>query len=176
MINNHKLYIIVATDQKLGIGKNGRMPWRLKKELKHFKETTTQTEDPEKHNMVLMGRTTWDSIPDAHRPLKNRKNVVLTRNPDFEAEGAVVARSMEEALRMTDDKTEDIYVIGGGKVYSEIISMPQLDGIYLTRIHEVFDCDTYFPVIPPRFGEPVNLGGDEEGGLQYNYLFFKRQD
>ncbi|MBN2096316.1 dihydrofolate reductase [Candidatus Peregrinibacteria bacterium] len=175
MINNHNLYIIVAADQELGIGKDGKMPWNLKNELKHFQEVTTKTEDPDKENMVLMGRTTWDSIPESHRPLKNRKNVVLTRNPDFVADGAVVAKSLEEAFLLADDKTEDIYVIGGGRVYSDVTSMPQLDGIYLTQIHDIFECDTHFPVIPKSFGEPVNMGGSEDDETKYNYLFYKRQ-
>jgi len=176
MINNHNLYIIVATDQELGIGKDGKMPWNLKNELRHFQDVTTKTEDPERQNMVLMGRTTWESIPEAHRPLKNRKNVVLTRNPEFQADGAVVATSLGEAFQLADDKTEDIYIIGGGKVYSDVISKPELDGIYLTQIHELFECDTHFPVIPERFGEPVNIGGSEDDEITYNYLFYKRQD
>lgn len=176
MINNHNLYIIVATDQELGIGKDGKMPWHLKNELKYFQDVTTKIEDPEKQNMVLMGRTTWESIPANHRPLKDRKNVILTRNPEFEAEGAEIAHSLEEAFLLADDKIEDIYIIGGGKVFSEAMSMSKLDGIYLTQIHDTFECDTYFPVIPERFGEPVNMGGSEDDDMKYNYLFYVGKD
>ncbi len=174
MINNHNLYIIVAADQKLGIGKDGKMPWHFKNELKYFQDVTTKTEDPEKQNMVLMGRATWESIPAKYRPLEGRKNVVLTRNQEYSAEGAEICRSMEEALHSTDGTIENIFVIGGGKVFREIISLPQLDGIYLTLIHNEYDCDTFFPEIPIRFGEPVNLGGAEEDDISYNYLFYTR--
>jgi len=176
MINNHNLYIIVAADQKLGIGKDGKMPWHFKNELKYFQDVTTKTEDPEKQNMVLMGRTTWESIPKAHRPLPNRKNVVLTRNPNYEAEGATVCGSLDDALQEADDTIEDIFIIGGGKVFSEVMELPMLDGIYLTHIHTEFDCDTFFPVFPEYFGEPENLGSDKEEGVEYNYLLYRRQD
>lgn len=178
MINNHNLYIIVAADQKLGIGKDGKMPWHLKNDLKYFQDVTTKTQDPEKQNMVLMGRTTWESIPEKYRPLPDRKNVVLTRDSKYEAEGADIYHSMEEALHAADDNIENIFIIGGGKVFSEIMTFPQLDGIYLTQIHETFDCDTFFPVIPERFGEGENLGNDsdQEEGVEYNYLLYSRQD
>ncbi len=175
MINNHNLYIIVATDQELGIGKDGKMPWHLKNELKYFQEVTSKTEDPEKQNMVLMGRTTWESIPKDHRPLNGRKNVVLTRNQEFEADGAEIAYSLDEALDKADSSIENIFIIGGGKVFNEVMSLPMLDGIYLTHIHDIFECDTYFPVIPERFGEPVNMGGSEDDETKYNYLFYSRQ-
>lgn len=174
MINDHKIYIIVATDQKLGIGKGGKMPWHLKNELKYFQEITGKTKDLDKQNMVLMGRTTWESIPSAHRPLPNRKNVVLTRNPKYEAEGAEVQYSLDDALNLADERIESIFVIGGGKVFEEMLDSPLLDGIYLTHIHKEFECDTFFPILPERFSEPENLGDCDENGIQYNYLFYPR--
>ncbi len=174
MINDHKIYIVVATDQKLGIGKDGKMPWHLKSELKYFQEVTTKTEDPNKQNMVLMGRTTWESIPSSHRPLPGRRNVVLTRNPEYKTEGAEVQYSMEDALNLADDNIENIFVIGGGKVFEEILTYPTLDGIYLTHIHEKFECDTFFPILPEVFSGSENLGEGDEGGLRFNYLFYPR--
>ena len=175
MINNHNLYIIVAADKKLGIGKDGKMPWHLKNELKYFQDMTTKTEDPEKQNMVLMGRTTWESIPKKYRPLNGRKNVVLTRNPEYEAEGAEICHSLEEAMISADDTVETIFIIGGAKVFEQVMKQLELDGIYLTKIYQTYDCDTFFPVIPEHFGEPKNLGGAEEDDVSYNYLFYSRQ-
>ncbi len=175
MINNHNLYIIVAVDEEMGIGKDGKMPWNFKSELKYFQDVTSKTEDPEKQNMVVMGRTTWESIPKKYRPLKGRKNVVLTRNPEYSAEGADVHHSLDDAVQSADENIENIFVIGGGKVYAEAINHKKLEGIYLTKIHHTFDCDTFFPEIPDAFGEPVSLGGVEEDEIKYNYLFYKRQ-
>jgi len=170
----HKIYIIVAADENNGIGKNGKMPWNLKDELRHFQEVTTKTVDPDKQNMVIMGRTTWISIPSKHRPLKNRKNVVLTRDADFEADGALVSPSLEEALFLADQTVENIFIIGGASIYKQVIEKNIVDGIYLTRIYEEYECDTFFPEIPEQFGEPSNLGGAEEDDISYNYLFYSK--
>ena len=170
----HKIFIIVATDENNGIGKNGKMPWDLKDELRHFQEITTKTTDPDKQNMVIMGSTTWRSIPSKHRPLKNRKNVVLARDSDFEAEGATVSSSIEEALFLADGTVENIFIIGGASVYRQAIEKDIADGIYLTRIHEEYECDTFFPEIPEQFGEPMNLGGGEEDDISYNYLLYSK--
>lgn len=171
---DQKIYIIVAADENMGIGKNGKLPWHLKHELKYFQDVTTKTKDPDKQNMVLMGRTTWESIPSKHRPLKGRRNVVLTRNPDYEAVGAETIHSLDEALNAADDSIEKIFVIGGAQVFKEMMGRSDLAGIYLTQIHEEYDCDTFFPEIPEEFGEPVNLGGEEEDDVSYNYLFYEK--
>ena len=176
MINNHDIYIIVATDENLGIGKDGKMPWHLKEELKYFANVTTKTENPDNQNMVIMGRTTWESIPVQHRPLKNRKNVVLTRNPDYVADGAEIFHSLEDAIASADYSTEKIFIIGGAQVFKEVMNGPDLDGIYLTRIEGEFECDTFFPEIPEEFGEPASLGGVEEDAISYQYLFYKKND
>ena len=174
-MTNHKLYIIVAVDEEMGIGKNGEMPWHLSEEIKYFQKVTTHTDDPNKENMVIMGRTTWESIPEKFRPLKDRRNAVLTRNPEYKAEGAEVFHSLDEAMESPDEGIESIFVIGGGKVYAEAIRHKKLDGIYLTKIHQIFDCDTFFPEIPDAFGEPVSLGGVEEDNIKYEYLFYTRK-
>ena len=75
--------IVAACGNSLGIGKNGQLPWRLKEEMKHFASTTSNTKDTNKLNAVIMGRKTWESIPIRFRPLKNRVNVILSRQPDY---------------------------------------------------------------------------------------------
>jgi len=171
----HKIYIIVATDENLGIGRNGKMPWNLKDELRHFQEVTTKTSDPKKQNMVVMGKTTWISIPEKHRPLKNRKNVVLTRDNEHGASGVTFCSNMDEALSKADENVENIFIMGGASVYKQSVEKGIADGIYLTRIHKEYECDTWFPEIPEYFGEPANLGGGEEDDLSFDYLFYKRQ-
>ena len=75
--------IVAACGKSLGIGLNGELPWRLKSEMKYFSETTTKTKDPSKINAVIMGRKTWESIPMKFRPLKNRYNIILSRQANY---------------------------------------------------------------------------------------------
>lgn len=170
----HNIFIIVAADRNLGIGKNGVMPWDFKKELKHFQDVTTKIDDPHKMNMVIMGRTTWYSIPSAHRPLKKRKNVVLTREGEKNSEGAWFCSSIEEAISLADDCIENIFIVGGASVYKQAIDQDIADGIYLTQIDAEYDCDTHFPDIPSEFGEAKVIGGDEEDGVRFKYLLFSK--
>ncbi len=174
MINSHKVYIIAAVDAKGGIGRGGALPWRLKKEMRHFTETTRRTSDPRKQNMVVMGRTTWESVPEKYRPLPGRRNVVLTRQRPYHAPGAIISDSLDEALGYADDSIENIFIIGGAQVYSEALKHPALDGIYLTKIKKDFDCDTFFP--PLDFGWlEQSLGADEEDGIIFEYKFFSKR-
>jgi len=86
-----KVYVIVAVDENNGIGKDGKLPWHFFSEMKYFKKTTLQTNDPNKKNMVIMGRNTWESIQPKYRPLKDRKNVILTSREDLHPENTQIA-------------------------------------------------------------------------------------
>lgn len=168
------MYIIVAADERMGIGKNGKLPWHLPKELKYFQEVTTKTEDSDKQNMVLMGRTTWESIPEFARPLKNRKNVVLTRNSDYEADGAELENSIDAGLNHADESIETVYLIGGANLFEQLLDDPRLTGIYLTKIEGDFDCDTFLPEIPKSFGDARLISKDDDLGTHYQYLLYKK--
>lgn len=177
MINLHKVYIIAAVDAKGGIGKGGSLPWRLKKEMRHFTEITTRTSDPSKENMVVMGRTTWESIPEKFRPLPGRRNVVLSRDPNYQAPGARVYHALRWAIESATDDVEKIFIIGGQKIYSNALNddwvKSILDGIYLTRLKKDFNCDTFFPSLPNFFGAPLISGHDEEDGVKFDFLFYQ---
>ena len=90
--------IVAACGKSLGIGNNGQLPWRLRKEMKHFASLTSTTKDPNLCNAVIMGRKTWESIPVKFRPLKNRLNVILSRQSGFE-------------LRKCDDNLNDVNIL-----------------------------------------------------------------
>lgn len=177
-MNNHHIYLIVAVDENFGIGLEGQLPWKLKKEYKYFRDTTKKTDDPAKENMVIMGRRTWDSLQPKFRPLPNRKNVILTRHADLKLpeEGKYktvsVCTSIDQALNLADDKIEKIFILGGGQIFKEFINDPRLTGIYLTKVHKTFDCDTFFPKIPASLGAPQKIGSDEENGIKYDFLLF----
>ena len=169
-----KIYLIVATDLKGGIGQKGKLPWNLPGDMAYFKKKTIQTENVQFRNMVVMGRVTWESIPEKHRPLEGRKNVVITRNKDFKASDEVtVVHSIEQALRVADDRVADIFIIGGAKIFEQFMKKQKIHGIYLTRIKKEYPCDTFFPKIPKSF-KPEKLGEGKDGEINYEFLYYKK--
>lgn len=151
--------IIVAADVKRGIGKNGTLPWHVPGDLKYFKELTTRADSPTTKNVVIMGRKTWESIPEKFRPLAGRLNIVLSRNSELVLPAGVMRQgSLDEALEtLSKDPlnatTGSIFVIGGGQVYREALSHPQCRYIYLTTIFSDFKCDVFLPPFPSDFKE-----------------------
>lgn len=124
--------MIAAVGRNLELGKNNDLIWHFKEDMKFFKDTTMG-------HTVVMGRKTFESLPKA---LPGRKNIVISSNSEYQAQGATVVTSVDEALRIADN--EEIFVIGGGKIYSEFL--PYADNLYLTEIDaECPDADTYFP-------------------------------
>ncbi len=166
-------YIIVACDENNGIGAKNSIPWELKGEMRHFKEVTSKTDDEAKQNIVIMGRSTWESLPEKFRPLPGRLNFVLSSNLQYHAEGAEVFSSLEESLTAAQSlveaqKAEKVFVIGGQKVYEQAISHSNLAGIYLTKIKSTFDCDAFFPAVPNHLLSNAKLLGSEtEENLNY---------
>ncbi len=111
--------VIAAIDEERGIGRSGKLPWRLAADLKRFRKLTMEGGREGHPNAVIMGRGTWDSLPEQVRPLPGRLNIVLSRNPNLalDGEGVAVARSFEEALRLAQDASA-IFVIGGAAVFA----------------------------------------------------------
>lgn len=124
--------LIVAMSENRVIGKDGGLPWRLPDDLKHFKQLTVD-------HTVVMGRKTFDEIK---RPLDNRRNVVISRKPDFQPHGVTVVPSLKEALALGATESE-VFVIGGGEIFS--LALPRADRLYLTIVHAHIEGDTYFP-------------------------------
>ena len=127
------LTTIAAVAQNGVIGNNNDLIWRLPDDLKHFKNLT-------KGHTMIMGRKTWESI--GARPLPHRRHIIITRNFDYEAEGAEVVSTIDEALELaqTDDK---VFIAGGGEIYK--LAMPYIQRMELTIIHHDFQGDTLFP-------------------------------
>lgn len=173
-MKQHPVYLIAAVDDKFGIGKNGKLPWTLKQDLAFFQRITTKTDSVTRENMVIMGRKTWDSIPEINRPLPGRRNAVLSRHQDLKAPGAAVFHSLKEAFEAADELIESVFIVGGGKVFAEAIRARNLKGIYLTHVKGDFKCDTFFPKLPRlAAGGRTNLGGGEENGLKFEFAFYK---
>lgn len=154
--------VVVAATREMGIGKDGKLPWRLPSDLKFFKEITMATTDPGKKNAVLMGRKTWESIPLEHRPLPGRLNVVLTRSGSFDiatAENVVICGSMASALELLAASPyclsiERVFVIGGGQILREALNAASCDAIHITEIETSIECDTFIPAIDTSAFQP----------------------
>ncbi|MBN1495073.1 dihydrofolate reductase [Candidatus Peregrinibacteria bacterium] len=170
------IYQIAAIDEKNGIGIKNTLPWDLKKDMAHFQKTTLKTRDPDKKNMVIMGRPTWESIPKKHRPLKGRINIVLSRELDYKANGAKVFNDLDKVFESADknNQIESIFIIGGASVYTTTINHPRVTGLYITRVHKVFDCDSFYPQIPDKFKKIKKLGTEKEADLDIDFLLYKK--
>ncbi len=174
--------IIVALDPQNGIGKDGQLPWHLSGDLKHFREITCATRSKKKKNAVVMGRKTWDSLPAAFRPLPERVNIVLTRNPYLRLpEWVLKADNFEKVLEMSENEKlkniiETIFVIGGQQVFEEAIRYPQCQKIYLTQVLTVSGCDTFFPDFQGMFKEISRSAPHNEGPISYYFAEFHRKE
>jgi dihydrofolate reductase len=131
--NGPKLYLVAAVAANQIIGRDGQLPWHLPEDLKHFKRLTLG-------HAVIMGRRTWESL--GRRPLPDRENIVVTRQPGYEAPGASVASSLEAAVALCAGEAV-AFVIGGEQLFAE--SLPIATGLVLTEIHRDYEGDARFP-------------------------------
>lgn len=125
------------------IGRDGVMPWHLPEDLAHFKRTTLS-------HPVIMGRRTWDSLPPRFRPLPGRVNIVVTRQPDWQATGAQRASSLHEALQWCEP-AERAWIIGGAQIYAQ--ALPLADELVVTEIDAEVEGDAFAPAIGPEWQE-----------------------
>ncbi len=165
------IYAICAMDLNNGIGKNNLLPWKLKQDMVFFKNITTKTIDPKKQNCVIMGRKTWESIPESKRPLTNRINIVLTRDKEYQAKNAITLNSINEIF-LNNKKIETFFVIGGAEIYKKFFNL--FDGIYITEIQKKYDCDVFFPKIPSKFSIITKLGSGKENGITFDFLLYEK--
>jgi dihydrofolate reductase len=168
--------IVVAADEAGGIGKSGALPWHLPGDMVYFKRLT-QEAAPGRPNAVIMGRKTWESIPPKFRPLPGRINIVISSNPELPVPRDVRrAHSFAAALAQVDRMSDAgaVFVIGGGQIFREAIGHPDLETIYLTRVHATLDCDTFFPAIDPMMVLVSKSPVQQDGTLTYDFRVFSR--
>jgi dihydrofolate reductase len=166
--------IVVACDSKLGIGKAGGLPWRLKEDMANFRKLTT--EHNKEQNAVIMGRVTWESIPEKFRPLPDRLNIVVTRDASLQLPEAVLkANSFDQALSLASKhNAEKCFVLGGGQIYHEAIGHKNCQRIFLTQLDDAYDCDTFFPTFAKDFIEESCSEPISEPGGQYCFKVLKK--
>lgn len=164
-----KIGLIWAQNTDRAIGLDGDMPWHIPEDLKHFNSIT-------KGSTVVMGRATWLSLPEKFRPLPNRENFVLSRNPDFIAEGAIVSDSLDSVIEATT--TEWLWVMGGQSVYEN--AMVFADRLEITQVDlPNIEADTFAPIIPPSFQEMSAEPSEHEwftpsNGFSYRFESYSR--
>ncbi|ODV95924.1 hypothetical protein PACTADRAFT_2230 [Pachysolen tannophilus NRRL Y-2460] len=160
--------VVAALLPSFGIGQKGRLPWKLKQEMKYFKQVTSVTSSSDKKNVVIMGRKTWESIPVKFRPLPDRINVILTRNKQALTEtlkdellkhninsnerkiliSDSLTNGIKEVTDLYNDKIERIFIIGGGELYNSVLEKNLVDQILLTEVYckdkdQIIEMDTF---------------------------------
>lgn len=160
------LSAIVAMSENRVIGDDNHLPWHLPADLKHFKTLTTG-------HPILMGRKTYESIG---RPLPNRTNIIMTRNPSFQAPGCIVVTSIGDAIKHAATiGSQEIFIIGGAEIYLQLLS--SIQRIYLTVIHEQFDGDAFFPELAQTEWEEhdaITHHADENNEYDYTFSILER--
>jgi dihydrofolate reductase len=154
------LNLIFARARNGVIGKNNTLPWHLPEDLAHFKQTTLG-------QPVVMGRKTWDSLPPKFRPLPGRTNIVVTRQRDWHAEGAVALHSIEEALQHCPGDAQ-IWVIGGAEVYAQ--AMPLASRAVVTEIDADYEGDAFAPTFDAHWQEAARTHHVAANGLHYSLV------
>ncbi len=152
--------LIAAISENNCIGKNGTLPWHIPEDMKRFRKLTDE-------HTVVMGRKTWESIPEKFRPLPNRKNIVVTRNTDYPVPvGVVLYHSVEEALNY---EKGDIMVIGGAEIYAQ--SIERANTLYITHIHTFIEDGTAFF---PKIDSTVWKETEREDHEHFSFVTYKK--
>ena len=157
--------LIYAQAANAVIGKNGTMPWHLPEDLAHFRQRTQGC-------AVVMGRTTWDSLPERFRPLPGRTNIVVTRNPAWQAAGAIAAHSLPEALAEAARHSATVWVIGGAQIYAQ--ALPLADAVEVTHIQHNFDGDAFAPTLGPEWHVVQHRDATSAQGWPLRFVRYER--
>ena len=159
------LSIIAAVARNGVIGKDNQLLWHLPEDMRHFRETT-------RGKPVIMGRKTWESLPDAFRPLPGRNNIVVSRNPAYQPARATLASTLNDAILKAGD-AEEVFVIGGAELYR--LALPIADRLYLTEIDQDFEGDVYFPDIEEGNWEEASREiPHSASGIRYSFVRYRR--
>ena len=156
-------YLIAAVANNGVIGRDNDLIWHIKEDMKFFKSTTVG-------HIVLMGRKNFESIPEKFRPLPNRLNCILTRNPSYQVTNCELVGSIEEWIEKYKDDARKSIIIGGGQVYHEAMDKDLVDELFITHVHASPEGDTFFPNIDPKKWAGQVIGSGEKNEVnEYSY-------
>lgn len=161
-----RINLIYACSRNGVIGRDNALPWHLPEDMAHFRECTTGAP-------VIMGRKTWESLPAKFRPLPGRTNIIVTRYEQWEAEGALRAASIEDALTLVPE-AHDVWVIGGAQIYE--LSLPLASRVFVTEIDETYEGDAYAPELAPDQWQETSSSDElkSANGLKYRFVIYER--
>ncbi|GMT00991.1 hypothetical protein PENTCL1PPCAC_23165, partial [Pristionchus entomophagus] len=173
--------LIVAADDAGGIGKGGKIPWVLHKDMAHFKEKTTTVNDSSKRNAVVMGRKCWESIPLKYRPLPGRLNIVVSRvMPESTTNDVLIRNDLNQLMDelqsiMEKGEIERVWNIGGGEIYEWALQRGLVRTIEITKIRNNFGANVFLPQINWENFKEVSVSEDqEEKNIQFTFHTFER--
>ena len=156
--------LIYARSANGVIGNHNTLPWHLPEDMAHFKRMTTGWP-------VIMGRKTWDSLPPRFRPLPGRSNVVVTRQAQWAAQGALVATSLPDALTLCET-SEQVWVIGGAQIYQQ--AEPFAQRIEVTEIAQDFEGDAFAPKLSTHWTEAAREAHVSINGLKFSFITYTK--
>lgn len=159
--------IIAALGKNYEIGRNNDLIWHISADLKRFKQLTSG-------HSVIMGRKTFDSINN--KPLRNRRNIIITRSENYSFPDVEIVHSVEEAIRKMDGE-EEAFILGGATIYEQFL--PISDKMYLTLIDKQYEADTYFPRFDKKqwqVVEEIKVTNDEQAGVDYSFITLQRKN
>ncbi len=158
--------LVVAVAKNRAIGKDNHLLCHLPEDMRHFREVTLG-------KPVIMGRKTWESLPEAFRPLPGRHNIVVSRNAAYQAEGATVATSLEEALAQAGN-ADQVSIIGGADIFR--LALPIADILDMTEIEADFDADTFFPEFRQEDWQEISRKTQQsQSGLTFSFVEYRRR-
>lgn len=159
--------LIAAIAKNNALGKNNDLIWHLPADLKRFKQRTSG-------HSIIMGRNTFESIG---KPLPNRTTIIITRNKNYTQEGCKVVHSLEEAIEITKDNDE-VYLIGGAQIYKEALEKNLVDCLDITRVHQEFEADVFFPEIEATIWietQREDFKKDEKNAYDYSFVKYLKK-
>jgi dihydrofolate reductase len=157
--------IIAAIGNNNELGKGNDLIWHLPADLQRFKKRTTG-------HAIIMGRNTFESIG---KPLPNRRSIIITRNTSYQKEGCEIVHSLEDAIKLIEPQA-DAFIIGGAQIYKEAMEKNVVDQLDITKVHQDFEADVFFPTIDSKTWKEVSredFSPDEKNLYTYSFINYK---
>ena len=163
--------MIAAVAKNRVIGKNNQLIWNLPKDMKFFMDSTMG-------KFIITGRKNYESIPEKYRPLKNRTNIIVTRNHNYIAKGCTVVNSISDGINLArENGEEECFIIGGGQIYQQALEGKMVDKLYITHVDGEFEGDTFFPEVDYNNWKStlvMSNEADQKNPLDFSVIIYEK--